>query len=125
MIRTGGPADTQARVSPAEVTATEAARAAAESGALLLDVREPAEWRAGHAPQARHLPLGQLETGLADLPTDRLIMAVCRSGRRSATAADLLTGRGHPTANVTGGMTAWVAAGLPVITDDGGPGRVA
>ena len=92
-------------------------------GALLLDVRERNEWQTGHAPQAMHLALGQLEEHLAELPVDRLIVAVCRSGRRSAMAADLLSRRGYRVANLTGGMTAWAAAGLPVIVDRNKPGH--
>ena len=107
---------------PTTITATGAQQALAE-GALLLDVREPNEWQTGHAPQAMHLALGQLEEHLAELPVDRLIVAVCRSGRRSAMAADLLNRRGYRVANLTGGMTAWAAAGLPVIIDSYKPGH--
>ena len=73
---------------PATMTAAEAHQAVTSDGAVLLDVREPSEWRAGHAPQARHLVLSQLQDHLDDLPTDRPIITVCRSGRRSAIAAD-------------------------------------
>jgi hypothetical protein len=58
--------------------------------------------------------LGQLEDHLAELPVDRLIVAMCRSGRRSAMAADMLNRRGYRVANLTGSMTAWATAGLPV-----------
>lgn len=107
---------------PATLTATEAQQALAE-GALLLDVRERNEWQTGHAPQAMHLALGQLEEHLAELPVDRLIVAVCRSGRRSAMAAAMLSRRGYRVANLTGGMNAWAAAGLPVIVDRNKPGH--
>jgi hypothetical protein len=59
---------------PATLTTTGAQQAFAE-GALLLDVRERNEWQTGHAPQARHIALGQLEEHLAELPADRLIVA--------------------------------------------------
>jgi rhodanese-related sulfurtransferase len=52
------------------------AAALATGGAVLLDVREPAEWQAGHSPQACHTPLGQL----ADISVDRLVVTVCRPG---------------------------------------------
>ena len=68
---------------PAALTATQAQQALAD-GAVLLDVRERDEWRAGHAPQARHLVLNHLQERLGDLPADRQIITVCRSGRRSA-----------------------------------------
>lgn len=109
---------------PAGVTPVEAERRRRQ-GAVLLDVREPAEWRTGHAPSARHIPLGELAARVDELPTGREVLAVCRSGRRSAQAAALLSGSGRHAVNVTGGMAAWAAAGLPVITAGGRPGRIA
>lgn len=91
--------------------------------AVLIDVREPEEWAAGHAPQAEHLPLGDLRPELVG--DDRTVIAVCRSGGRSGKAADLLAEAGLPVHNLTGGMTAWARAGLPVITNDGGEGEIA
>ena len=109
---------------PATMTAGEAHQAVTGDGAVLLDVREQSEWRAGHAPQARHLVLSQLQDHLGELPTDRPIITVCRSGRRSAIAANLLTRHGYQATNLTGGMNAWAAADLPVITNGGKPGHV-
>ena len=91
--------------------------------AVLLDVREPDEWAAGHAPAAEHVPLGRLSP--TEVPDDRPVIAVCRSGNRSAKAADLLAATGVPVHNLAGGMKAWAEAGLPVVTDDGAPGTVA
>lgn len=90
--------------------------------AVLLDVREPAEWAAGHAPQARHLPLGQLHPDA--VPRGRPVIAVCRSGNRSGKAADLLAAAGVPVHNLAGGMKAWAGAGHPVVTDDGRAGEI-
>lgn len=101
------------------------AHAALQVDALLLDVREPHEWDAGHAPDAVHIPLDTLPARLDALPSDRPIIVVCRSGRRSARAAALLTTAGYDARNLTGGMTAWQRRGLPVLTDRGAPGRVA
>lgn len=109
---------------PATMTAAQAHQAMTTDGAVLLDVREQSEWQAGHAPQARHLVLGKLDDHLGELPTDRLIITVCRSGRRSAIAANLLTRHGYQATNLTGGMNAWAAADLPVTTNGGKPGRV-
>jgi rhodanese-related sulfurtransferase len=108
---------------PAALTATQAHQAVVD-GAVLLDVRERDEWRAGHAPQARHLVLSQLQDHLGDLPTDRPIVTVCRSGRRSAIAARQLARHGYSAADLTGGMNAWATAGLPVITDGNKPGHI-
>ena len=94
------------------------------SGALLLDVREPDEWAAGHAPGAKHLPLGELGARVEELPKDRPIVAVCRVGGRSGKATEALVNAGYDVVNLAGGMQAWDAAGQPVVTDDGGAGTV-
>ena len=106
-----------------EVTVTDAAHLA-EEGAMLLDVREDDEWQAGHAPQAEHIPMSVLGQELDRLDQGRRIVAVCRSGSRSERVATALRQRGYDAANVEGGMQAWAAAGLPVVTDAGEPGNV-
>jgi len=93
------------------------------AGALLLDVREDDEWQAGHAPHAEHVPLATVESAAGRF-TGRKVLTVCRSGGRSAKAAEALAAAGVDVANVAGGMTAWAAAGLPVVRDDGSPGQV-
>jgi|SRR5438309_8432208 len=95
-----------------------------EEGALLLDVREPDEWNAGHAPDALHVPLAALAARAGELNSDRAIVAVCRSGGRSERAAAALRQRGYDAVNLNGGMQAWAAAGLPVVTDLGDPGQI-
>jgi DMSO/TMAO reductase YedYZ molybdopterin-dependent catalytic subunit/rhodanese-related sulfurtransferase len=97
-----------------------AAAALVEAGALLLDVREPGEWQAGHVAQALLLPMGQVARHRSDLPQDRRIVVVCRSGGRSAAVAEALRTWGFDAVNLSGGMTAWGLAGLPVVTT--GPG---
>ena len=89
---------------------------------VLLDVRERDEWAAGHAPGALHIPLGALHPDA--VPAGASVMCVCRSGRRSGEATSILRAAGIDAVNVTGGMNAWLAAGLPVIRDDGQPGTV-
>jgi rhodanese-related sulfurtransferase len=106
-----------------DLTPGRAAELLDRSEAVLLDVREPEEWAAGHAPQAVHLPLGRLAP--AAVPQGRPVIAVCRSGNRSGKAADTLAAAGVRVHNLAGGMKAWARAGLPVITDDGKPGTVA
>ncbi|HEX5614481.1 MAG TPA: rhodanese-like domain-containing protein [Acidimicrobiia bacterium] len=101
------------------------ARDLAAAGALLLDVREPNEWQAGHAPDAQHLPMGEVTAALDTLPRDRRIVAVCRSGGRSGRVTEFLVAQGLDAVNLAGGMQAWASAGLPVLTDDGTPGEVA
>ena len=95
--------------------------------AVLLDVREPHEWQAGHAPRAVHLPLSALVAG-AGLPADAQagpFVVICRSGHRSRQAADLLAARGAEAVDVIGGMLDWAGAGLPVVDSRGGNGTVA
>ncbi len=92
-------------------------------GAVLVDVREDDEWEAGHAPDAEHLPLGAVNEGSTSF-AGRDVLTVCRSGGRSAKAAKALASAGIEVRNVAGGMSAWAAAGLPVVRGDGGPGTV-
>ncbi|MFN8622168.1 MAG: rhodanese-like domain-containing protein [Chloroflexota bacterium] len=101
----GAPALT---VSPAEASARVA------DGAVLLDVREDAEWAAGHVPGATHIPLGQLASRVSELPQGTPIMVICRSGNRSAEGRDILLAAGlTQVSSVDGGSKAWRAAGLP------------
>jgi rhodanese-related sulfurtransferase len=93
--------------------------------AWLLDVREDDEWAAGHAPRARHIPLGQLGGRAAEVPQDELIYVICRSGHRSGQAAQALAGAGWRAVNVAGGMQQWAVAGLPMVTDSGAEPYVA
>lgn len=100
----------------------EAAAGLADGTLCLVDVREPDEFAAVHAPGARPVPLGQLGAALADLAAGGLPVAfVCRSGGRSARATRQARAAGVDAHNVRGGMTAWEQAGLP--TTSGRPGR--
>ncbi|MFI7361649.1 rhodanese-like domain-containing protein [Streptomyces sp. NPDC050149] len=111
---------------PGRIGAAEARRRTAGGAAVLLDVREPSEWHAGHAPGSVHLPLSVLADG-ARLPTPAglPVVVICRSGNRSRRAARILADRGVPVVDVTGGMTAWAAAGFPVRDRRGDAGSVA
>lgn len=91
----------------------------------LLDVREQDEWVAGHAPGARHIPLGELGSRTAELPVDEIVYVICRSGNRSAWAAEALNGAGWQAVNVAGGMREWAAAGRPMEAESGAQPRVA
>lgn len=93
-------------------------------GAILLDVREDDEWRAGHAPQAVHIPLGLLGQQVGQLDASKPIVIICRSGRRSDHAAGALRNAGYDAYNFSGGMQAWHQAGGDVVTPDGTPGSV-
>ncbi len=83
------------------------------AAAQILDVREDAEVAEGKIPGALHIALGELPGRLAELDKSLPVIAVCRSGRRSAAAVDILSGAGFTAHNLTGGMLDWTAAGLP------------
>jgi rhodanese-related sulfurtransferase len=93
----------------------------------LLDCREQSEWDAGRIQGALHIPLNDVMAGLGTdvLDLAKPVAVICRSGNRSELASVMLQARGFDATNVEGGMEAWAAAGLPVTTDDGSPGRVA
>ncbi|MCS6844845.1 MAG: rhodanese-like domain-containing protein [Caldilineales bacterium] len=81
---------------------------------FIVDVREPHEYAAGHVPGAVLIPLGQLSSRLSEIPKDKTVVAVCRSGNRSGQATELLRQRGFDAHNMQGGMNAWTQAGLPI-----------
>ena len=92
----------------------EAAQLVKDAQAVLLDVREPDEWRTVRAPEALHIPMRQLSISTDQLPSTGLIACICHVGHRSAVVAEALVGAGYNAVNVAGGMDAWQAAGLPV-----------
>lgn len=90
--------------------------------AVVLDVREPDEFAAGHAANAVHIPLGTVPARVAELPkTDGPLPVVCKAGGRSAQAVQWLQGNGVAAVNVAGGMLAWQAAGKAMVADAGEP----
>jgi len=101
---------------PAEARATpEETRAKQQAGAVVGDVREPYEWQEGHIPGSVHIPLGSSSTRLKELDPLREVVAVCRSGQRSITAAQVLQQGGFSQViSMVGGMISWRRWGLPV-----------
>ena len=90
-------------------------RLRAGENVFVLDVREPHEYRHSRIARSSLIPLGQLAFRLDELPRDRPIVAVCRSGNRSDVAADLLKRAGfEDVANLKGGIVLWQRHGLPV-----------
>jgi hydroxyacylglutathione hydrolase len=84
-----------------------------EPDLVVLDVRQPQEWSAGHIEGAMFITGAELPSRLDDVPGDRPIAVVCGSGYRSSVASSLLANKGFTrTANVLGGMTAWKRAGF-------------
>lgn len=97
-------------IRPAEAQA----KLSGPQAAFWLDVRQPEEYRAGHVPGAVLIPLGELAQRLSELPKDREIIVVCRSGSRSGVATRHLSAAGYRALNLAGGMIAWQMARLPV-----------
>ncbi|MEV5573496.1 rhodanese-like domain-containing protein [Spirillospora sp. NPDC052269] len=94
-------------------------------GAYLLDVREQYEWDAGHAPEAVHIPMGELSDRAAEIPRDREIFVVCRSGMRSAQVTVALNQAGWMARNVDGGMKRWKESGRPLDSHGDTPPHIA
>lgn len=98
-----------------EVPASEAPAWLASSGARILDVREPEEFAAGHIDGALSLPQAELADRLGELRKDEDLLVVCAGGVRSARAGQYLLANGYRgVRSLSGGMSAWLKAGLPV-----------
>jgi rhodanese-related sulfurtransferase len=97
------------------LTAADAkARIDSKEPLIILDVRQPDEFQAGHIAGAKLIPLGDLPGRLDELPKDSEILCVCRSGARSSSAVNQLTHAGFNAINLRGGMMGWQSAGYPV-----------
>ncbi|BDI29571.1 hypothetical protein CCAX7_16220 [Capsulimonas corticalis] len=108
------------RRTPATVTPEDACASIAHDGAYLLDVRGFDEFASGHASWAVCIPLADLERRASEIPSDRPVMLMCQSGRRSAMAAERLRALGMDNiVDVAGGFAAWERAGLPAIKQRG------
>jgi phage shock protein E len=84
------------------------------SSHLLIDVRTPEEFDAGHIPGAVNIPVEELGERLNEVPGETPIVVYCRSGNRSATAAGILARAGYSPVFDLGGIQNWVAQGFPV-----------
>lgn len=103
----------------ADITVDEAqkrSRIKSSSRPYLLDVRRPGEYKSGHAPSAKLIPLHELRQRMSELPENREIMVICATGRRSKKATKQLLRAGYNAVNVSGGMMAWGRAKHPVRT---------
>jgi rhodanese-related sulfurtransferase len=87
-----------------------------DEGPDLIDVREAREYRTGHVPGARNLPMSVLPARLPELAKDRPVLAICQAGGRSAQATALLRAVGIDATSVAGGTGEWIASGRPVDT---------
>ncbi len=85
-----------------------------QSGAFVVDVRTQEEWDEYHAPNTTLIPLDQLQSRLAEIPKDREVLVVCRSGNRSQQGRDILLAAGYNATSMAGGLKEWYAKGYPV-----------
>ncbi len=99
------------------VSVQQAAQMQAQQKAIILDVRENDEWNAGHIAGAIHIPLGEISTRVGELVKyqNQPVITQCRSGARSAKAADILAKSGFTNVhNMDGGLNAWQKADLHI-----------
>ena len=91
-----------------DVSVGEALRLWQNKEAILIDVRTPAEYRDGHIPGVANIPLDELEKRVSEVPKDKKVVLICRTGNRSAEGTKLLRKKGLANVyNSTGGMTTW------------------
>lgn len=116
----GLPTDTFERINVDELHR----RLTSSEAPAVLDVRDETEWRSGHIPGAQHIHVADLPRHLHELPMDRPIALVCRTGHRASIAASIVAALGRPTTAVQGGVGDWIAAGYPTrfgAHDEGAP----
>ena len=87
-----------------------------QDGTFVLDVRTPEEWNEFHAPDTTLIPLDELAARVNELPKDRPIVVICRSGNRSQTGRDILLQAGFNATSVNGGLNEWRDTGYPVVS---------
>lgn len=99
---------------PGEISVSEA-YSKYQSGVFVLDVRTQEEWNDYHAPNTTLIPLDQLAARVNELPKDREIVVVCRSGNRSQQGRDILLNAGFTqVTSMKGGLNEWRASGYPI-----------
>ena len=101
---------------PLEIAVKEAV-AKREAGAFILDVRTPEEWKEFHVPNSTLIPLDELPKRVAEVPRDKEVVVVCRSGNRSQAGRDILLNAGFTkVTSMSGGLNEWRSLGFPTVT---------
>jgi rhodanese-related sulfurtransferase len=85
---------------------------------LLLDVREPYEWRQVRFAAGLHIPMSEIPQRLAELPQEGAIVVTCAHGSRSYSVAVWLLDQGYRASSLQGGITRWAQTGRPVLQGD-------
>ena len=115
ILQSGGSSGGAATTTLAREISVAEANTMYQNGAFVLDVRTVEEWNEFHAPNTTLIPLDELAVRVNEVPRDREIVVVCRSGNRSQQGRDILLNAGFT--NVTsmaGGLNEWRAAGYPI-----------
>lgn len=88
----------------------------AQGGSVVVDVREPDEWQAGHVQGAIHIPVDQVMGRVDELPTDKDLLFICAAGVRSALACEMAAAMGRPAErlfNIEEGTPTWIERKYP------------
>ena len=111
----GGAGNTPATSALASTVSVSDAYDLYQKGAFVLDVRTQEEWNEFHAPNTTLIPLDQLASRLNEVPRDRQVVVVCRSGNRSQQGRDILLNAGfEQVTSMVGGLNEWRASGYPI-----------
>jgi phage shock protein E len=108
----GAPAAGEALALPATVDVATVASIMDRDDVVVLDVREPWEYEAGHIPGVTLIPMGEVPQRLSEIPADKTVVVTCRTGNRSSQVTDYLRQQGFDNVhNMSGGIVDWEAAG--------------
>jgi phage shock protein E len=100
---------------PPDVDVATVAQIKERDDVVVLDVREPFEYEAGHIPGVTLIPMGEVPQRLSEIPTDKTVVVSCRTGNRSAQVTDYLRQQGFDNVhNMSGGIVDWQAAGYDI-----------
>jgi len=102
-----------------ELAPADAAQRIEQDGVDVVDVRNDEEYGAGRIAGARHIPFEELRERAAELDREHAVVFYCRSGNRSAAAADAFRASGWDASSISGGLVAWAETGLPLEPQDG------
>jgi rhodanese-related sulfurtransferase len=102
-----------------EVSTEETARALAEGGAQIVDVRQPYEREAGYLDGSSHIELQELAGAAQSLDAERPVIFYCRSGARSLMAAQAFRRAGYEAYSMAGGLVDWAGEGRPIAPEGG------
>jgi rhodanese-related sulfurtransferase len=107
--------DDEPEISVPEISVEELqAELASPQPPLVIDVREPYEWRLVRMAEARHIPMNEVPNQLESIPRDRGVVVMCSHGSRSYSVAAWLIEQGVQASSLAGGITQWAARGGPV-----------